>query len=114
MSPSDTIVSQAAATWAVTDADGRRITLRRLTALGKLRLFKAAGPTLSHNQYWLGMATLACSVHAIDDVPVPMPTNEPQIEALVGRLGDAGIAAVASALSADASAETTGAATLGN
>lgn len=114
MSPSDTIVSQAATTWTITDAGGRRITLRRLTALGKLRLFKAAGPALSHNQYWLGMATLACSVHAIDDVPVPMPTNEPQIEALVGRLGDAGIAAIAVALNADASSETAGAATLGN
>lgn len=113
MSPSETIVAQAAAISTVADAGGRRITLRRLTALGKLRLFKAAGPTLSHNQYWLGMATLACSVYAIDDIPIPMPTSEAQIEALVGRLGDAGIAAVAAALNSDQPSDASGPA-LGN
>ena len=114
MSPSDAIVTQAAATTTVTDADGRRITVRRLNALGKLRLFKAAGPTLSHNQYWLGMATLACSVHALDDVPIPMPSNEHQIESLVSRLGDTGIAAIAAALNPDVPAEEEKATALGN
>jgi hypothetical protein len=68
------------------------------TSLDKLRLFKAAGPTLAHNQPWLGMAMLACSVAEIDNVPVPPPTNEQQIELMVARLGDLGIAAVAEAL----------------
>lgn len=77
---------------------GRHLQLRRLTALDKLRLFKAAGPGLAQNQPWLGMAVLAASVTAIDDVPVPPPTTEQQVEALVGRLGDAGIAAVGKAL----------------
>ena len=53
---------------------------------------------LAQNQPWLGMALIASSVAAIDDVPVPPPSNELQIEAMVGRLGDAGIAAVAQAL----------------
>lgn len=114
MSPSETIITQASKTLTVTDAGGRHITLRRLTALGKLRLFKAAGSTLSHNQYWLGMATLACSVQAIDDVPVPMPTNELQIEALVGRLGDTGIAAIAAALGPDPLPDAAGVVSLGN
>jgi hypothetical protein len=82
----------------VTANDGRVLELRPLTALDKLRLFKAAGPTLSRNEPWLGMALLACSVSAIDDVPVPMPADERGIEALVQRLGDAGLAAVAGAL----------------
>lgn len=82
----------------VTDSDGRRLDLRVLNALDKLRLFKAAGPALSRNEPWLGMALLACSVSAIDDVPVPMPADERGIEALVQRLGDAGLAAVAGAL----------------
>jgi hypothetical protein len=68
-----------------------------MTSLDKLRLFKAAGPVLSQNQPWLGMAMLACSVAEIDNVPVPPPTNEQQIESLVARLGDPGIAAVAEA-----------------
>lgn len=47
------------------------------------------------------MAVLACSVTAIDDIPVPVPVNEYQIEAMVARLGDAGIAAIAAVLSPD-------------
>lgn len=87
----------------IQDTDGRTLTIRSLTALDKLRLFKAAGPTLSQNHLWLGMATLATSVTAIDDVPVPPPTSEAQIESLVSRLGDSGIAAIAKALAPDAS-----------
>lgn len=101
MSPSAAIVVAATSAPSVIDASGRRIALRHLTALDKLRLFKAAGPTLSQNQPWLGMAVLACSVSAIDNVPVPTPANEQQIEAMVARLGDAGIAAIAETLSPD-------------
>jgi len=82
----------------ITDTQGRRLDLRPMTALDKLRLFKAAGPALSRNEPWLGMALLACSVSAIDDVPVPMPADERGIEALVARLGDAGLTAIAAAL----------------
>jgi hypothetical protein len=98
MRPSETIVSAATTGPVVIDAIGRHLSLRRLTALDKLRMFKAAGPILAQNQPWLGMAMLACSVAAIDDVPVPPPVNEQQVEAMVARLGDAGIAAVAEAL----------------
>jgi hypothetical protein len=98
MRPSDTIIAAALAGETVTDAEGRRLSLRRLTMLDKLRLFKAAGPELARNGLWLGIALLACSVTAIDDVPVPMPATEAQVEALVARLGDAGIEAVASTL----------------
>ena len=98
MGPAARLIAAAEAAAEVMDADGRRLALRRLTALDKLRLFKAAGPLLAQNQMWLGMAVLACSVAAIDDVPVPQPANEAQIEALVARLGDGGIAAVSAAL----------------
>ena len=97
MTPTETILGTAPPT--VTDSQGRRITLRRLNALDKLRLFKAAGPVLAQNQPWLGMAVLACSVAAIDDVPVPAPGTEAQIEAIIARLGDVGIEAIAAALS---------------
>jgi hypothetical protein len=98
MTPSASIVAAATITETVIDADGRRLSVRRLNALDRLRLFKAAGPLLSQNQPWLGMALIACSVAGIDGVPVPPPSNEIQIEAMVGRLGDAGIVAVAHAL----------------
>jgi hypothetical protein len=112
--PSARLIAAAQAAPTVTDSLGRRLALRRLTALDKLRLFKAAGPVLSHNQPWLGMAVLAASVSAIDDIPVPQPASEQQVEALVGRLGDAGIAAVGAALAETAVTPAEVAATAGN
>ena len=98
MTPGATISQTAAAISTVVDSLGRRLSLRQLNALDKLRLFKAAGPELAQNPPWLGMAVLASSVVAVDDVPVPPPVNELQIEAMVGRLGDAGLMAVSDAL----------------
>ena len=77
------------------DATGRRLSIRRLTALDTLRLFKAAGPVLAQNEPWLAMAGLAFAVLEIDDVPVPVPVSEAQIEGLIERLGDEGLAAIA-------------------
>lgn len=104
MSPSVSIIQASSQTDTVVDSQGRRLSIRKLTALDKLRLFKAAGPVLSQNQPWLGMAMLASSIVAIDDVPVPCAVNEQQIEALVSRLGDDGIEAIANS-SAFAEAE---------
>ncbi len=112
--PSSRLIAAAQAAAETTDADGRRLSLRRLTALDKLRLFKAAGPVLAQNQPWLGMAVLAASVVAIDDVPVPPPATEAQVEALVARLGDHGIAAVAGAFASVAPAPAELAALAGN
>lgn len=96
--PSARLVAAAQAAPDVRDSVGRRLALRRLTALDKLRLYKAAGPVLAQNPSWLGMAVLAASVVSIDDVPVPAPSTEAQVEALVARLGDEGLEAVAGAL----------------
>ena len=82
----------------VRDESGRELSLRDLSALDRLRLFKAVGPSLSQNTAYLGMAMLAMSVTAVDGVPIPAATTEAQIEAIVAKLGDSGIAAVADAL----------------
>jgi hypothetical protein len=98
MTPSASIISTAITSQTISDDAGRQLTVHRLSALDRLRLFKAAGPILAQNQPWLGMALIASSVTAIDDVPVPTPVNEFQIETMIARLGDPGIAAVADAL----------------
>ncbi len=98
MTPTAIHLATTNAAETVQDSQGRSLTIRRLTALDKLRLFKAAGPVLAQNPLWLGMATLACAVTDLDGVPVPPPVNEAQIEALVSKLGDPGIAAIAAAL----------------
>jgi hypothetical protein len=99
--PQSRIVAAAQAAATVTDAQGRTITLRRIGALEKLRLFKAAGPQLAQNEPYLAMALLASAVSAIDDVPMPAPANEAQIEMIVQKLGDDGLAAVATAFRAE-------------
>jgi len=81
-----------------TDSAGRKITLRKPSALDKMRLFKAAGPIHSQNQIWLAHAMLAYAVTDIDGTPVIAPVNDSQIDALVGKLDDHGIEAVALAL----------------
>ncbi len=101
MTPSQSIIRDAVRSLPAVDAKGRRLLLRRLTALDTLRLFKAAGPLLAENGPWLSMAGLAFSVLEIDGVPVPPPTTESQIEGLIDRLGDEGLAAVASTISAE-------------
>ncbi len=98
MTPSESIVAAAHATWDVTDAHGRRLTIRNLTTLDQLRLFKAAGPEASNNLRYLSLAALAFAVQAIDGVPTPQPVNETQIEMLVQQIGDAGMRAIADGL----------------
>ncbi len=96
--PAATIIAAANEPLTVMDRDGRKLKLRRLDALGKLRLFKALGSALAQNEPYLGMALLASSVAAIDDVPCPAPVTEGLIENMVQRLGEVGLEAVAGAL----------------
>jgi hypothetical protein len=98
MTPSQVIVSESARVFSIVDTKGRRLSVRRLTALDTLRLFKAAGPILAQNESWLAMAGLAFAIMEIDGVPVPTPATEAQIEGLIDRLGDEGLAAIASTI----------------
>ncbi len=100
ITPTQRIVAEAGAALAVTDATGRTLQFRRPGALDRLRLFKALGPVLSSNDRYVGYAMLAFCVVGIDDVPMPAPANEAQVEALVARLGDVGLAAVGEGLAA--------------
>ena len=103
--PSARIVAEAARVVSARDGDGRVLEVRRPGALDRLRLFKAVGPVLAENERYLGYAMLAMCVVSIDGVPVPVPVNEGQLEALVGRLGDAGLVAVGRVLREVAGAE---------
>lgn len=115
MTPSQTILAAAQQEWDVQDSVGRTIRIRNLTALDTLRLFKAAGPTLAQNEPWISVASLAMSVVEVDSIPVPPPVSESQIEAIVARLGDAGLSAISDFLDANTERATSERlATLGN
>ncbi len=108
--PTQSLIAAAQEIHDVTDANGRTLTIRRLNALDRLRLFKAVGPTLGYNDRYLGLASLAFAIVAIDGIPCPQPANEPQVEALIERLGDAGVHAIGASLNREEPA----AATAGN
>jgi|SRR5579875_1768881 len=96
--PSYRIIAASQRAFETRDVRGRKLAIKRLDALDKLRLYKAVGPELAQNEPYLGMALLAYSVTAIDDVPIPPPVNEGQIEQAVQRLGEDGLAAVVEVL----------------
>jgi len=98
MTPTELVLKPRSELIRIKDVNGRDIVIRHLNALDKLRLLKAAGPVLSENQAWLGVAMLAASVIELQGVPIPIPINENQIETIVGRLGDVGLDAIADSL----------------
>lgn len=93
--PSAQIVRSAHKEATVTDVRGRVLTVRRMTALAKMRLIAFAGPELARNEQWVGMAALASSVVKIDGDAVTSNTVR-EVEFIVDRLDDDGLEAVAS------------------
>jgi Mg2+ and Co2+ transporter CorA len=81
----------------VTDSKGRTLTIKKLNAFDRMKLFQAAGAELSENSSWIAYALCACSVTAIDAVPEAFPHNQRAIENMVKVLGDEGIEAVSKA-----------------
>jgi hypothetical protein len=79
----------------VTDKRGRKITIRRVGPLLRTRLYKLMGAENSRNIPLLGEYQMAISVVAIDDEQIPFPTAESFISALLDRLDDDGLQAVA-------------------
>jgi hypothetical protein len=77
-----------------TDAKGRKLTLRKLNILDQVRLLRAIGPSQASNQPYYDIVMAAASVSDIDGLPIPMPTNERQIDAAIARIGDEGFAAL--------------------
>ncbi len=78
----------------ITDASGRKLTLRKLNVLDQVKLLRAVGPDQARNQPYVEIVTMAASVSDIDGIPMILPNNERQIDAAIGRIGDAGVAAL--------------------
>jgi hypothetical protein len=87
----------------VTDAGGRKLTLRALDPADMLDLLEAAGDA-SVNQGYIRYAMVVCSVEQIDNLPIPAPSSKDQIKALGRRLGNTGFSAAAKALFGDPAA----------
>ncbi len=92
--PSARIVKAAQQTEELTDALGRKLTIRNLNALDQARLLRAVGAAQSANMTYFNMVECAAMVSEIDGVPCPFPANERMIDAAIGRLDDEGMACV--------------------
>ncbi len=90
----------------LTDAKGRKLTLRKLNVLDQARLFRAMGADQANNQPYGYLVQTAASVADIDGTPVPFPTNERTIDLAIGMLGDPGYNAVIRELKAEMEAAT--------
>lgn len=96
-SPSAEIIKAAASGVTVTDATGRRIQLRKPGPLAQYRLVEAAGQS-AENRTYMSMTLPLIYVAAIDDAPIGAIQNKGHLEALIQRLGDEGIEAVANGI----------------
>lgn len=100
ISPSEEIVKAAKAETTVTDALGRTITLKKPGVLAQYRLIEALGSSASNDRY-VSMVLPLIYVSAIDGDAVLSLTRKSEIEALVQRLAEEGIAAVMKGVAAN-------------
>lgn len=99
--PSETIVNSATEIKYATDARNRRIGVERPRALLRFRLLKILGAENAKNEPLLGNAMLAFLVREINGEKVAQINSERQLEAMIDRLDDDGLAAVALCLTTE-------------
>ena len=97
-SPTQDIVRRAIKEAEAVDEDGRRLSVRVLGPRHRMQLAGVVGAELSSNEKYFGIAGLAAAVTSIDGDPVSFPSSRRELEALVDRLGDVGLAAAGTAL----------------
>ena len=77
----------------VVDSKGRMIKVKKLSALDRVKLFRALGATDSENRMLGSYANTAASVVELEGAPVPFPSTSLQLDALIGRLDEHGLEA---------------------
>lgn len=77
----------------VTTPAGKAIEIKRPHVLAQYRLVESIGES-AENRVYLNMCIPLMWVASIDGNPVPQPTTKLQIEGLISRLDEDGIAAV--------------------
>lgn len=77
----------------ITDADGRKLTLRELDVLDQIKLMRAMGVNCNIESYQ-AVVQAAAMVCDIDGRPQPMPLNERMIDGMMTRIGSSGLAAI--------------------
>lgn len=84
-------------TFETRDGAGRRLTLQRPTVLQQFRLIEALKEVVA-NQTYMMMATPATWVRAVDGVAIAQPASKADLEAIIVRLDEDGLAAALTAV----------------
>lgn len=85
-------------TASVVDSRGRTIKIKKLSALDRMRLFKAVGAEDSENRLFMSYANAAAAVTELEGMSVSPVANQIQLSALVARLDEDGLEAVVNGL----------------
>jgi hypothetical protein len=93
--PSDEVVQQSLLPCTVKDARGRLISLQKPGVLAQFRMIEMLGAQLAENQVYVGMVLPLMYIAEIDGEPVARMTTKRELEALIQRLDEDGIMAVA-------------------
>lgn len=91
--PSEQLVRKAMQDETITDSAGRQLKMRKPGVLAQYRLIEALGD-LASNQTYMQMVNPLLYLAAIDGDAVFMPGNKREVEALIQRLDDHGLAEV--------------------
>lgn len=92
--PSEQVIEQSQSEMVVTDSRGRSITLKNPGVLAQYRLVKMIGAEAAKNEVYVNMMLPILWVVRIDDSAIHAPSSEREIEALISRLGEEGIASI--------------------
>ena len=87
-------VIEAAADVVVTDATGRKLTIKSPGILEESRLIRSMGESATNAAYMSAYVFPVASVVKIDDMDIQFPTTVLQVEALIQRVGRDGLNAV--------------------
>lgn len=92
--PSQLAATAARAQVIVTDGLGRAITLKKPGPLAQFRIVEAVGANSAENRTYMNMVLPLIFVTQIDEEMVITPATKGEIEALIQRLDEEGLAAV--------------------
>lgn len=96
--PSDEIVEAALAPTTATDARGRKFVLRKPPMSMQYRLVELIGGDAAKNEVYMGMILPILWIAQIDDDTIFPPRTKSELEALIDRVDDDGMLAIAQAL----------------
>lgn len=96
--PTQQVTRDANFTVEVEASDGRKITLRKPGVLAQFKMIEMLGGAAAANQVFVNMVLPVTFVVAIDGDPVSRITTRTELDALIQRLDEAGIARVMEAV----------------